>query len=339
MEVRKQDGLEYPPKSIYALVCCFKRHFEQNGIHDINPLNVNDARFGNFRATLDAEMKRLHGKGLGANVKRAEPISSDEESMLWSSGQLGSQNAQALLNSVYYYNCKVFGLRSFDEHRSLQCAQFAKKVDEKGRVYIEYTDFGSKTNRGGLKHIKVQNKTVRHYENLEDADHCVVNLFVKYFDCIPLRDGLFYYRPLPNDNTNIPRFAKQAVGRNTLSQLISKMCKAAGIEGHKTGHSGKVTCATVLYQSDFGDQLIQERTGHRSLEALHKYKRTNSDQQYKVSMALEPKPTKNKENIDDDDDFVCRKKKPKLSPKDPDVKGMFPGSTLTNCTFNINFNH
>ncbi len=97
------------------------------------------------------------------------------------------------------------------------------------------------------------------------------------------------------------------------------MCKAAGIEGHKTGHSGKVTCATVLYQSDFGDQLIQERTGHRSLEALHKYKRTNSDQQYKVSMALEPKPTKNKENIDDDDDFVCRKKKPKLSPKDPDV--------------------
>ena len=217
LEVRKQDGLEYPPKSIYALVCCFKRHFEQNGIHDINPLNVNDARFGNFRATLDAEMKRLHGKGLGANVKRAEPISSDEESMLWSSGQLGSQNAQALLNSVYYYNCKVFGLRSFDEHRSLQCAQFAKKVDEKGRVYIEYTDFGSKTNRGGLKHIKVQNKTVRHYENLEDADHCVVNLFVKYFDCIPLRDGLFYYRPLPNDNTNIPRFAKQAVGRNTLS--------------------------------------------------------------------------------------------------------------------------
>ena len=28
LEVRKRDGHEYPPKSLYALVCCFKRHFE-----------------------------------------------------------------------------------------------------------------------------------------------------------------------------------------------------------------------------------------------------------------------------------------------------------------------
>ena len=65
------------------------------------------------------------------------------------------------------------------------------------------------------------------------------------------------------------------------------MCKAAGIEGRKTGHSGKVTCATALYQQSFSDQLIKERTGHRSIEALHKYKRTGIDQQ-KVSNALQP---------------------------------------------------
>ena len=39
-------------------------------------------------------------------------------------------------------------------------------------------------------------------------------------------------------------------------------------------------------QQNYSDQLIRERTGHRSLEALHKYKRTGSDQQYDVSMAL-----------------------------------------------------
>ncbi len=47
-------------------------------------------------------------------------------------------------------------------------------------------------------------------------------------------------------------------------------------------------CATTLYVQDFSDQVIKERTGHRSLEALHKYKRTGPDQQYKVSMALLP---------------------------------------------------
>ena len=29
VEVRK-DGTQYPPKSLYALVCCFKRFFEAN---------------------------------------------------------------------------------------------------------------------------------------------------------------------------------------------------------------------------------------------------------------------------------------------------------------------
>ena len=59
----------------------------------------------------------------------------------------------------------------------------AKKLDEKGRVYIKYTDFGSKTIiHGGLKDMKVQNKTIRYYENLnDDANHCVANLFVEYF--------------------------------------------------------------------------------------------------------------------------------------------------------------
>ena len=49
---------EYPPKSIYTLVCCFKRYYEQYGVFDVNPLSLSDSRFGNFRVTLDAEMKR-----------------------------------------------------------------------------------------------------------------------------------------------------------------------------------------------------------------------------------------------------------------------------------------
>ena len=193
LEVRKKDGSEYPPKSLYALVCCFKRFYEVNGIHGVNPLNIGDATFGNFRASLDAEMKRLHGEGFGTRSKQAEPTTPDEECLLWTSGQLGTHSATALLNTVYYYNCKVFGLRGYDEHRNLKCSQFQKKLDEKGRVYIEYTDYGNKTNRGGLRHMKVENKSVRQYENVADPDHCVVNLFVKYFDFIPSRDKHFIF--------------------------------------------------------------------------------------------------------------------------------------------------
>ena len=129
----------------------------------------------------------------------------------------------------------------------------------------------------------------------------------------------------------MPKCARQAVCRNRFSKIIPEMCKAAGIDGRKTGHSGKITCAASLYQQNFDDQLIKERTGNRSLEALHKYKRTGSDQQHQVSMALLPPvafkkipPAKAgvppaKENVRpgegdyDDDDFKPLKKKPNSS--------------------------
>ena len=341
LEVRKKDGNEYPPKTVYALVCCFKRFFEQNGIHAVNPLNATDARIWGFQSYFRC---RNETSAQGTQSKQAEPITEDEECLLWSSGQLGVHTAKSLLNTVYYYNCKVFGLRSYDEHRNLRRGQYSKKLDEEGRVYLEYSDFGSKTNRGGLKHMKVDNKVIRQYENVEDGEHCIVNIFLYYLTVLPANEDTFYHRPLPDDGSGIPRFGKQVVGRNKLAQIIPDMCKEVGIHGHKTGHSGKVTCATTLYKQNFGDQLIKERTGHHSVESLHKYKRTGSNQQYEVSMALLPpiaSRSVGKENVpqpklfktDDDEDFVTSRKKPKV--KEEDIKAMFPQSTLSNCTFNI----
>ena len=86
LETRKADGSEYPPKTLYSLVCCFKRHYEASGIHSINPLDTADPRFGPFRQTLDAEMQRLHSRGLGTKKKQAEPITPDEEVLLWATG-------------------------------------------------------------------------------------------------------------------------------------------------------------------------------------------------------------------------------------------------------------
>ena len=80
LKISKNDGTEYPPKTLYQIVCCFKRHLEANGRHNINPLS--NEEFGNFKRTLDAGVHHLHCKGLGAQPKQAEPITEDEESRL-----------------------------------------------------------------------------------------------------------------------------------------------------------------------------------------------------------------------------------------------------------------
>ena len=65
------------------------------------------------------------------------------------------------------------------------------------------------------------------------------------------------------------------------------MCKEAGITGFKTNHSLRATAATRLYASGIDEQLVMERTSHRSVEGICSYKR--AEQQENVSDVLNNK--------------------------------------------------
>ena len=76
------------------------------------------------------------------------------------------------------------------------------------------------------------------------------------------------------------------------------MCKVVHVEGNKTGHSGKVT---ALYNANFENKL-KERTGHHSLDALHRYKQTSSEQQWMLLPSTCDKTEENRSPFDIDDD-------------------------------------
>ena len=81
LEVRRRDGKEYPVNTWYQ-ICCGILHY----IRELKPqLDIfRDAAFASFCQTLDAEMKHLKAGGLGVHTKQAEPITHDEEKLLWS---------------------------------------------------------------------------------------------------------------------------------------------------------------------------------------------------------------------------------------------------------------
>ena len=81
--------------------------------------------------------------------------------------------------------------------------------------------------------------------------------------------GAFYRKPL---GTTPPRFADQPIGINTLQNTVKNFCKEAGFEGQFTNHSGKVTCATELFKHNVDEQLIMRQTGHRTEDAVRRYK-------------------------------------------------------------------
>ena len=55
-----------------------------------------------------------------------------------------------LLNVVYIYNRKLFGLRAGDEHHSLMVEQFQFSVSNDDE-YLEFVGRRSKTYQGGLR--------------------------------------------------------------------------------------------------------------------------------------------------------------------------------------------
>ena len=141
----------------------------------------------------------------------------------------------------------------------------------------------SKNYQGSLQHRRVIPKDLRIYAKPELGDRCVVGCFQLYLSLIP-KEGGFYRRALYGSP---PRFSSQLVGFHTLEKIVPEFCKQAGFNGRFTNHSGKVTCATQLFEEHVDEQLIKLQTGHRS-DTVRAYKRPTKSHALQVSNILQP---------------------------------------------------
>lgn len=253
-----------------------------------------DKDFTDFKNLLDAEMKRLQAKGLGSTKRQAEPLTQHDEEVLWQKGLLGDKDPQTLLNTMVFCNGLYFALRSGREHRQLRLrpCQIELIENEGERSYLRYTEDVSKNRPGGLKGRKVKPKVVVHHANTENPERCFVQLFKKYTKLCPKSPtemNSFYLQPSTKPTENC-WYTSKPLGHNSLTKTMSRMCSAAGITGFKTNHSLRATTATRLYQSGVDEQLVMERTGHRSLEGVRSYKRTSDEQREALSDILNKKP-------------------------------------------------
>ncbi|KAI8496541.1 hypothetical protein Bbelb_258400 [Branchiostoma belcheri] len=295
-EIRRMDGKPYPPKTLYLIVSAILRHFREDlKRHDVNFLDKTDSRFAEFRKALDARMKELTAQGIGVTKKQADPLTTEDENCLWEKGAISTKTSQGLSYGVFFYNCKIFGLRGMDEHQRLMMDQYKFGTDNNGR-YVEYTGRVSKNVQGGLQQRQVDVKTIKQHASPANP-RCVVNLFEQYFRHLPEKSGRFYRRPLAK--SEFPKFSIQPVGVNKLSTYMKSMCIAAGIslDGRRiTNHSGKVTLATQMWEDGFDEQTIMSRTGHRST-AVRAYKRPSDSLLMDVSNKLQPPLPKPKSPI------------------------------------------
>ena len=287
LEVRRKDGSLYTPNSLHHITCGLMRHIRQSGKPQVDFFK--DPEFATFRSSLDAEMKRLQAQGIGSKKKQAEVLTEEEEDLLWEKGLLGDSTPQSLLDTMVYCNGLYFALRSGQEHRQLRRKPCQIEVNEHPgqRSYLTYTEDVSKNRPGGLKGRKTSNKTVVHHSNTTNNKRCFVRLFKLYQEKCPADAPAhaFYLRPLTSPTSQC-WYAKCALGHNSLSGTVARLCKLGGISGYKTNHSLRATATTRLYQSGVDEQMVMELTGHRSLEGVRSYKRTSNTQREALSDIL-----------------------------------------------------
>lgn len=154
-------------------------------------------------------------------------------------------------------------------------------------MLVLFTEFVSKTNQGGLIHRKKQPKTVTHHANMKYPERCLVRLFKLYNSKCPedRPDEAFYLCPLNKPKPDV-WYQKAPVGHNTLAGTVPRLFTAAGIAGHYSNHSLRVTTATRLFDAGLDEQLIMSRTGHSSNAGVRSYKRITTQLQEKTSEIL-----------------------------------------------------
>ena len=235
-------------------------------------------------------MKDATKEGLSVKFKKAErqEVTAKEEELFWSKGLLGNETAECLLNTVYFYNGKLFGLRA-KEHRQLRYINI--RVENN---FIIFDESVSKTFHGGLNDLKYKPRFVKHFCHalgLNTVGACLVEIYEMYLSKIQdlaTKVDAFYFTP--HRDQRVFGFEKVAIGINTLNKILpEKLCAAAGLP-KKTSHCLRVTCATNLFQNGVEEKIIRERTGHRS-NALMRYEHPTEKQMVKVSAALTPVDT------------------------------------------------
>ena len=234
----------------------------------------------------DSVYRKLQSDGVGMNVKHCEPFSREEETTLWKSGVLSISNPKCLQRAIFYYVGKHFCIRGGEEQRSLKPSQFVRSSNPDSYTYVEH---GSKNRPGGIDQMNLENKCVKCVAIPENRPMCLVYLLDLYLKKLPsfaFEKEIFYCRPkATTPHSDKPWYDSVAVGKNKLAGMVSEMCEAGGVK-RRTNHSLRATGASALFQGNVPEKVIQQTTGHRSVEALRVYERPSDDQQRKVSKLM-----------------------------------------------------
>ncbi|XP_033213019.1 zinc finger MYM-type protein 3 isoform X2 [Belonocnema kinseyi] len=201
-EVRKPNGAEYAPDTIYYLCLGIQQYlFENNRIDNI----FTDSYYEKFTDCLNEVAKKFSILYNDAQYI----VTRVEEEHLWECKQLGAHSPHVLLSTLMFFNTKHFNLVTVEEHMQLsfshimkhwkrnpsaQPAAIAGKVPGSRNVLLRFYPPQSALEANSRK-----KKVYEQQENEENPLRCPVKLYEFYLSKCPesvkTRNDVFYLLP------------------------------------------------------------------------------------------------------------------------------------------------
>ena len=112
-------------------------------------------------------------------------------------------------------------------------------------------------------------------ENKDDP-LCPVKSYRNYISHLNPNNNFLWQLPLQNINPANPDvwFGLQHLGKNTLGKFMSDVSLKCKLSKPYTNHSIRVTGATILTRLNFSSSEIMSVTGHKSVQSLARYQKT-----------------------------------------------------------------
>ncbi|XP_061848337.1 zinc finger MYM-type protein 2 isoform X6 [Colius striatus] len=231
-EIRRPNGENYAPDSIYYLCLGIQEYLYGSNRKDnifIDPTYQ----------TFEQELNKILRSWQPSILPDGSIFSRVEEDYLWRIKQLGSHSPVALLNTLFYFNTKYFGLKTVEQHLRLSFGtvfrQWKKNpLTMENKACLRYqvsslcrADSEDKITTGKRKH-EDDEPVFEQIENTSDPTRCPVKMFECYLSKSPQnlnqRTDMFYLQPECSVSAESPIwYTATSLDRNTLENMLVRV--------------------------------------------------------------------------------------------------------------------
>ncbi|XP_063161856.1 zinc finger MYM-type protein 2 isoform X4 [Candoia aspera] len=232
-EVRRPNGENYAPDSIYYLCLGIQEYLNGSNREDNIFLDTN-------YHTFVQEINKILRSWQPSILPDGSIFSRVEEDYLWKIKQLGSHSPAALLNTLFYFNTKYFGLKTVEQHLRLSFGTVYRHwkknpltIESKACLRYQVSSLCGTDNEedkittGKRKH-EDDEPVFEQMENTADPSRCPVKMFECYLSRSPpnltQRMDVFYLQPACPVSSESPIwYTSTSVDRNTLENMLVRV--------------------------------------------------------------------------------------------------------------------